>query len=163
MSWRSVQLGQQLCDQDNLILELFKHEPVKYVGEDLEFQKHLTVSNSAPNLILILNYPLWCSDVIKMCRSNLTDGIDKFYIGVNRYTLLGNDTTRIIPNTGQHGLDYVNFLKSIVEELDFCVTRTGTLDNDLGRYFNFVQPLTWVYGRKATNKSNHAESSRISE
>lgn len=152
MNWRSIQLGSNLCDQDKIIIDLFKDRPVKYIGTDLEFKKNLNVNNAASNLILILNQPQWCSDVIKICRDCLDSTIDKFYIGVNRYQLLGNDTTRNIESSGQHGVDYIKFLTTIVTELGFCVTKTGSFDNDLGRYFNFVQPLTWIYGNNVTNK-----------
>ena len=151
MSWRSVQLGHRLCDQDKIILDLFNNEPVKYVGIDTEFKQHLNEDSSASNLILVLNQPMWCSDVIQSCHTHLTSSINKFYIGVNRYYLLGNDTTRSIPRTNHFGHDYINFLTTIVNELGYCVTKTGTLDNDLGHYFNFVQPLTWIYGNKITN------------
>lgn len=151
MSWRSVQLGQELCEQDNIILDLFNNELVKYVGIDTEFKQHLNEDSSASNLILVLNQPMWCSDIIQSCHAHLTSSIDKFYIGLNRYYLLGNDTTRHIHKTDHYGQDCIKFLTTVVNDLGFCVTKTGTFDNDLGRYFNFVQPLTWIYGNKITN------------
>lgn len=154
MNWRTIQLGQGLCDQDRIILDLFKDKQVQYIGNDLEFAKHLTISNDAPNLILILNNPVWCSDVVKTCRQYLNSTIDTFYIGANRYTVLGNDTNQTIETTNQHGNDYIKFLSSIVSDLGFNVVRSGTLDNDLGRYFNFVQPLTWIYGIKTTDRTH---------
>lgn len=151
MSWRSIQLGQRLCDQDKIILDLFKAEPVKYIGIDTEFKQHVNENSSASNLILILNQPMWCSNIIQSCHLHLTSSIDKFYIGLNRYYLLGNDTTINIHATNQRGYDCIEFLTTVVNDLGFCVTKTGTFDNDLGRYFNFVQPLTWIYGNKITN------------
>lgn len=154
MSWRSIQLAQNLCDQDKIILNLFKDSTVKYVGGDQEFKQHLHISDTASNLVLVINNTVWCSDVIAICQTHLIDAIDKFYIGVNRYTLLGNDTCRNMEITNQPGNDYNRFLTSIVNDLGFCVLESGTFDNDLGRYFNFVQPLTWIYGNKITNKGN---------
>lgn len=154
MSWRTVQLAQELCDQDHVILNLFQNQPVQYVGSDAEFAKRLTVSADASNLILILDQPQWCSNVISACQHYLDSNIDRFYIGVNRYTLLGNDTNWPVAVTGRHGIDYVEFLSSIVHKLGFSVTASGTMDNDLGRHFNFVQPLTWIYGIKKTNHSH---------
>ena len=154
MSWRSIQLGQELCDQDKIILDLFQNKQVKYVGIDREFRQRLNTSTTAKNLVLVLNQNQWCSDIVKACQQHLDSTIDKFYIGINRYIILGNDTNRNVQLTGQHGNDMVEFVSSIVSEQGFTVTKYGVFDNDLGRYFNFVQPLTWVYGTKATNKSN---------
>ena len=39
MSWRSVQLGDAICAQDQLILDLFQNQCVKYQGHDVEFAK----------------------------------------------------------------------------------------------------------------------------
>ena len=154
MSWRTIQLGQGLCDQDRIILDLFKDKTVRYVGSDNEFKMHLNLSDNASNLVLILNQLQWCSNIIKVCQQYLTNDVNDFYIGINRYTILGNDTLRKIETIGQNGIDIVNFLSSVVAEQGFQVTKSGTFDNDLGRYFNFVQPLTWVYGTNVTNKSN---------
>lgn len=154
MSWRDIQLGQDLCDQDLIILDLFKDTAVKYVGPDIKFSKLLNTSDTATNLILILNQPQWCSNIIRTCQTHLTDSINNFYIGINRYTILGNDTTRSIKITKQQGINCVELLNAVVNELGFGVTQSGTFDDDLGRHFNFVQPLTWVYGNKITDKSN---------
>lgn len=151
MSWRTVQLGHKLCDQDKIIIDLFNDDPVRYVGFDTEFQKKLNIADSAPNLILILNSPAWCSNIVKSCQTHLTAQVEHFYIGINRYTLLGNDTTIKINLTNEHGVNCLKFLEVVVKDLGYSVLKSGTFDNDLGRYFNFVQPLTWMYGTKTAN------------
>jgi len=153
MTWRSVQLGTGACNQDNIILELFNNKPVRYLGSDIEFSRRLNINDTAPNLILILNHPLWCSDIVKACCLHVDKTVDTFYIGINRYTILGNDTNRFNVSSGQHGTDIIKFLDSVLSEQGFCVTKSGSMDNDLGYYFNFVQPLTWIYGTKVTVKS----------
>jgi len=154
MSWRTTQLGNRLCDQDQLILDLFKDQSVKYVGYDSEFAQHLNVNNNSNNLILILNQPVWVSELYKILHQNLLTPVDKFYIGVNRYTILGNDTNIVIENTNQHGTNIIQIINKIITKLNYTIVNQGTHDNDLGRYFNFVQPLTWIYGSYVTDQSN---------
>jgi len=79
MSWRSVQLNNNLCDQDQLILELFQEKSVNYVGSDTEFAQHLNCNPSANNLILIINQVHWVSDILKICQEKLTDNIECVY------------------------------------------------------------------------------------
>lgn len=153
-SSRSIQLGQTLCIQDRLILDLFANKAVRYVGEDTEFEQHLQTSDTAENLILILNKPMWCSDIVRLCQSNLTSHTTNFYIGINRYCIIGNDCTKQPLTTGKHGIDIIEFLKSTVSELGFCVTESGHFDNDYGSHLNYVQPLTWIYGTKNTNQTH---------
>lgn len=148
MSWRQQQLNGTLCNQDQLILDLFKNQPVKYHSDDKEFAKHLIISEHSSNLILILNRPMWCSDMISVCYNHLTEKIDTFYIGINRYHVLGNDTTLELPCSKNYGQDIIDFLTSIVNTLGYNISRSGTFDNDQGKYFNFIQPLTWMYGSK---------------
>lgn len=148
MSWRTVQLGNDLCDQDRKILNLFDNQPVRYIGTDIEFAQHLNTSESASNLILIFNRNQWCSDIIDRCSRFLTPEIDQFYIGINRYTVLGNDTNQTIDMSASNGENLIKFLTKTVNHLGFIVTDYGTFDNDLGRYFNFIQPLTWMYGKQ---------------
>lgn len=153
MSWRSVQLGIELCDQDRKIIELFGQQPVQYVGSDLEFAAHLNCVDSANNLVLVINYNRWLSEIVDTCRKNLTDPIDNFYIGINRYCVKGNDTNTDFNSTGNAGADLINIVKSIADQAGYVCLQSGHHDKDLGRYFNFIQPLTWVYGTKKTNTS----------
>jgi hypothetical protein len=39
----------------------------------------------------------------------------------------------------------------MVEQHGFEVIEKSKIERDLGRYFNFVQPITWIYARKITN------------
>lgn len=149
MSWRSIQLQQQLCDQDQMILDLFQGSTVKYVGDDSEFKLLLNTDYTSSNLVLIINYNVWCSDIIKVCQTHLTGAINNFYIGINRYRVQGNDTNNQFVTGNGHGRDIINLISTVVEQLGYSVTKSGSYDNDQGRYFNFVQPLTWVYGTKA--------------
>lgn len=148
MSWRSTQLNQELCDQDRVILDLFDGKDVHYVGYDQEFKSLLNHSAESKNLILIFNRPVWCSDIVAQCHRYLTPLIETFYIGVNRYCIKGNDTVKMFATTGNHGQDIVNMLNTIVSDVGCSVVKSGHYDQDLGRHFNFVQPLTWIYGAK---------------
>jgi len=151
MSWRAIQLGQNLCDQDQLIINLFKDQTVHYVGPDHEFKKHLNCDSNSSNLVLILNSKLWCSEIKQICKDNLTGQIKKFYIGINRYQIIGNDTDYCFSQSDSPGNDIINMIKIFVEPLEFRIKSSGTYDLDRGRYFNFVQPLTWAYGTKITD------------
>jgi hypothetical protein len=154
MSWRSAQLGSQLCDQDNLIIRLFKGQSVKYVGADIDFSKNLVIDNNSSNLILILNESMWVSDLYKILHKNLTPSVTTFYIGINRYRVLGNDSNIAINNTIHHGENIIHLVNTIINNLGYSIIKQGTHDDDLGQYFNFVQPLTWIYGLYNENKSN---------
>jgi hypothetical protein len=153
MSWRSTQLNQELCNQDRVILDLFHHKDVNYIGNDNEFKRLLNHNNSSTNLILIINHNVWCSDIVKFLCQHLKHPINTFYIGLNRYCVKGNDTQEEYLNTGNHGNDLVLMINNVVAQLGYSVSKSGSYDKDLGRHFNFVQPLTWAYGSKA-NTSN---------
>jgi len=144
MSQRTTQLGDTLCDQDQLIVNLFQGMPVNYVGADIEFVQHLNCVASADNLILTINRAYWVSDILKIFQKHLTDNTERVYFSVNRYCLLGNDTKLLVD-------DLVELLAYTVRQHGFEVVKQSLIERDLGRYFNFVQPLTWVYGTKTTN------------
>lgn len=146
MSSRQIQLNNQLCNQDLIILDLFKNKSVKYVGTDYEFAQHLRIDQSSKDLILILNRPLWLSEVCTQIKNSLAEPTDTFYIGINRYTVLGNDTNLQITHGHTHSDTLINFVKQIVADLNYIVVDSGAYNNDRGRYFNFIQPLTWIYG-----------------
>ena len=154
MKWRTTQLGSSLCDQDLLILDLFHDKKVQYIGPDLEFAKNLDLDSVSNNLILIINSPLWVSDLLGICKKYLTDSIDTFYIGINRYVIMGNDTCTEFYNSSQFGTDIINLVSWQLQQQGYVVAKSGSFDQDLGRYFNFVQPLTWVYGNKNSNHNN---------
>jgi hypothetical protein len=137
-----------MCNQDQLILDLFGGADVNYIGPDFEFKNQLQHNSGSARLILILNSPVWASDILSACQTHLTKNIELFYIGINRYQVLGNDTSTPIKNTKNISSDLLNYITDIIKKQGFAVSKTGQFDNDQGRYFNFVQPLTWVYGYK---------------
>ena len=147
MSWRTTQLGDTLCDQDQLIIDLFQNNPVRYVGRDPEFARHLQCDNLSSNLILIINHPVWVSDILKICQQNLTNATEYVYLSINRYWVLGNDTDI-------NAKDLVDLLVQIVKRHEYKIIKKSTVERDLGRHFNFVQPLTWIYANKITNQSD---------
>jgi hypothetical protein len=154
MSWRTTQLGDKSCDQDYLILDLFKGQTVNYVGSDFEFCRRLSHDTASTNLVLILNHPLWISDIVAACQKYLSSKVKTFYLGVNRYQVLGNDTYRNIKRADNHSSELIQLITDLAQEQGFNVLKSGQHDQDLGRYFNFVQPLTWVYGHNNSNQSH---------
>ena len=91
MSWRTVQLGDSNCDQDQIILDLYKDNAVNYIGNDPEFANKLTLDINSEHAVAVFNQPGLLSDFI-----NFTQQLAKyktFYLGINRYFILGNDTT----------------------------------------------------------------------
>lgn len=150
MSWRSIQLDGELCDQDCLILDLFRNQPVVFRGQDPEFATLLNQQPDADNLVLIFNTEMWISEIIDSIITDLSrKRFCTFYIGINRYQILGNDTNLTFTNSS--GSTIISLLSSVIEPYDYIVTKSGHKDNDRGKYFNFVQPLTWIYGHYQTN------------
>lgn len=145
---RLLQLGDQLCDQDRLILELFKNKSVHYDGHDLIFANHLNQTGRKNNLVLIINSPFWLSELINKINSSCCEDFESCYIAINRYYLLGNDTLpnlSILPNIGE---TLIKLITDCLATKNFIVQKYGHKDHDHGKHFNFVQPLTWIY---ATN------------
>ena len=145
MSWRTVQLGTAPCDQDQLIMDLFHNQPVNYVGPDTEFQQMLMHDASASSVAMVINHPVWVSDIVMHCEKHLTNSVKTFYLGVNRYCVLGNNTNLNINAAGNHSDNLISLLSEIATRQGFTVTQSGQHDQDLGRYFNFVQPMVLVY------------------
>ena len=155
MSWRTIQLGKTLCDQDRLILDLFSGTDVKYIGPDSEFKTALPHNDLSTNLVLIINHQVWCSDIVKIVCQHLTPATDKFYIGINRYYIKGNDTTEKFTISNHNSQDTVYLLSNLVDKAGFAVAKSGHYDKDLGRHFNFVQPLTWIYGHRVQENTSN--------
>lgn len=144
-SWRSIQLKDKNCDQDNIILDIVNQRPVKYVGFDKEFEARLNVDDNSACLVLVINYPVWFSDIVKLCRQHISSTVTEVYIGINRYYLLGNDTSYVINSSQEYGRDILNAVKKWAIPENFKIVNQGTHDADRGAMFNFVQPLTWMY------------------
>ena len=151
MKWRTVQLGNDLCKQDKIILDLFATAPVRYIGNDNIFAKNLNIDQNSSDLILIVNDNVWLSELAQIIKTHLSYPTNTFYIGINRYRILGNDTNRNFDLTESYGLDIIAFIKTYANKMDYTIEHAGSFDNDRGRYFNFVQPLTWVYGKKSNS------------
>ena len=147
MTWRFTQLQNSLCEQDQLILKLFKNKKVRYVGRDNEFAQHLDCDSLSHDLVLIINHCMWVSEMLESCRRHLAVSTGYFYIGINRYLILGNDTHCSAE-------DPVDLIKKYVESLGFKIIKHSQIERDLGRKFNFVQPRTWIYGTKNSNQSH---------
>lgn len=145
-SWRSVQLGNDNCDQDNVILDLYNNVPVKYIGSDSEFASKLVLDENSQHIVAIFNTVGWVSDFVDFVLA--LKNAQSFYLGVNRYTILGNDTNLVFDYSKSSGQAIIELVGKILP--NFNIINSGFFDDDQGRYFNFVQPLTWIY---ATNSS----------
>ena len=155
MSWRYVQLKNQNCDQDNIILDLFKGQSVQYIGSDPEFVKKLTLDNNSSNLIAIFNNKeKWLSELIGFVEEQLDKTqYQTFYFGINRYLISGNDTNLSFDQTKSSGEQIIALVTNIFKHFNCYVIQSGKFDDDAGRYFNFVQPLTWIYGCRHVSNS----------
>jgi hypothetical protein len=121
---------------------------VNYIGKDTEFAQHLNVDPNSKSVVVVVNLPIWMSDLLDFITESIQNS-NEFYIGVNRYCILGNDTTHKFDHGSSDVL--IELINRTVLHLGFVIDKSGYMDNDQGRYFNFIQPLTWAYG---TNKSN---------
>lgn len=147
MTWRYTQLGNDSCDQDKLILSLYENCPVRYIGTDYEFARKLNIDEQSKHTVAVFNTAGWLSGLISFVES--LRYCQSFYLGINRYVILGNDTTLAFDNSKPNGEQLISLVSAILPTFD--IAKSGYFDDDQGKYFNFVQPLTWVY---ATNKSN---------
>ena len=91
MSWRTIQLGDSNCDQDQIILDLYKDTAVNYIGNDPDFARKLTLDTDSEHAVAVFNQPGLLSDFIDFVQQ-LAE-YKTFYLGINRYFILGNDTT----------------------------------------------------------------------
>lgn len=151
MTWRSLQLRNQDCTQDTLVLNLFRGQSVRYVGRDQEFEKRLTVDPQSTHLIAVVNRSIWISELVEFVQTNLSVPTETFYFGVNRYLVQGNDTTIGFDPTQASGLSLTAVMQQVVESLGFHVTQSGYFDDDQGRHFNFAQPVTYIYGTQRSD------------
>jgi hypothetical protein len=154
-TWRKTQLGNDLCDQDRIILDLVKDRSVQIHGDHYDFAQHLCLDQNSDFLIILFTRSLWLSEVHQTINDNLAKHINNLYIGINRYVVLGNDTNMIYndSNIGR-GQQILDVIKTFIASHGFSVRRQGSMDHDQGRYFNFVQPLTWLYAERETNTSH---------
>lgn len=151
MTWRNLQLNNRDCTQDEIVLSLFRNCSVRYVGRDQEFQKRLQIDPASPHLIAVINESIWLSDLIEFIREQLRPTTERFYFGVNRYLIQGNDTTLQLDPAMPSGGQIVSVMQKTVEKLGYQVTQHGYFDEDRGRHFNFAQPVTYIYGTQRTD------------
>lgn len=152
MSWRSLQLRQKACSQDQVVLELFKNKKVKYIGADFEFAAMLDLDAQSQHLVYVINQPLWLSEMLDKVKKLLVPNEFKtFYISVNRYQIVGNDTDITFDRRIDSGATIINLLTSIAQKQGYAVIKSDYFDNDRGRHMNFVQPVTWIYGTSTDN------------
>jgi hypothetical protein len=159
MNWRKIQLGSELCDQDRLILNLVGHDPVKIHGGPCEgFANYVQLDDQSSVCLIFFNRPLWLSEILDLCAEYLSQPTSRLYIGINRYQVKGNDTLLdykdLIDNNIGHGHSILKVVSQHLSTLGFRTIKMGCLENDQGKYFNFVQPLTWVYAEHETYQSN---------
>ncbi len=153
-TWRETQLGNDLCDQDRIILDLVKGRSVQIRGDHYDFAHHLCLDQSSDFLIILLNRRLWLSEIKQIIDENLAKNINNLYIGINRFIVLGNDTRSIYKdNNIGRGQQILDILQKFIAVQKFSIKCQGSMDHDQGRYFNFVQPLTWLYAERETNTS----------
>jgi hypothetical protein len=152
MSWRSLQLKQKTCSQDETVLGLFKNKTVNYTGTDVEFAALLDIDINSKHLIAVLNKSLWLSEIINQVKQLLVPNkLETFYISINRYQVRGNDTDLTFDQHLESGAIIINLLTNIAQKQGYSVVKSGYFDNDRGRYMNYVQPVTWIYGTPTTD------------
>jgi hypothetical protein len=95
---------------------------------------------------------MWLSTLIDRVRTLLEPNkFETFYIGVNRYQILGNDTDINFDQSCDSGAIITRLLTTISTQQGYKVSKSDYFDNDRGHYMNFVQPVTWVYGTSITD------------
>lgn len=150
-SWRTAQLGTDLCDQDQLIKQLIGSYKVRLHGEHCGFYQFCEIDPASDFCLIFLNKPMWLSEIKKRCASFLSYPTNRVYIGINRYQIKGNDTSyRSSTLDVAYGPQLLGWLSECLKELGFTPQQQGHYDYDRGRHFNFVQPLTWIYAEHET-------------
>jgi hypothetical protein len=155
MTWRDVQLGSNLCDQDRLILDLVQERSVRIHGDNTGFDRFCNIDPQSDFGLIFFNRSLWLSEIRQQLRDFSAKNIKCLYVGINRYQIKGNDTSYSSKNQNDTpGVELLCWLEHCLAEIGFSVKKKGFFDEDRGRFYNFVQPLTWLYAEYATN-SNH--------
>jgi hypothetical protein len=149
MNWRTVQLGTDTCDQDREILNLVGQRSVRIYGEHLGFDQFCRTDQHSNFCLIFFNRPLWLSEIQQRCIDSVTIPTKYLYVGLNRYQIKGNDIKYSLNYPGLScGQAVLRWLENCVIDLGFTVVKKNCYENDQGRYFNFVQPLTWIYAEK---------------
>jgi hypothetical protein len=154
MNWRQVQLENDLCDQDQKILEIVNGRKVRLHGNHQGFDQFVDIDHQSDFAIILFTNPIWLSQIKQQLDEWVNEQINFVYIGVNRYCLLGNDTfVKYYDGKIKRGQQIINALDGFLTTKNFIMKNHGMFDDDQGRYFNFVQPLTWIYCERETDRS----------
>lgn len=149
MNWREVQLGNNFCDQDILITQLIGNNKVRLHGEDVGFHQFCQIDPDSEFCLIFLQKARWLSEIKKECAEFLSRPTSQLYIGINRYTVKGNDTLYCLPDSDStNGTQILIWMSDYLKLLGFTIVQQGCFEVDRGKYFNFVQPLTWIYAEK---------------
>lgn len=155
MNWRLIQLGSTTCDQDRKLLELIDNRSVRIHGNHQGFDQFCNLEPQSDFCVIFLNSPAWLSEMRNRLQEYLQLPTTCVYVGINRYLIKGNDTEyRMTNHNDGHGQQILTWAQQQLTKLGFVCLQQGHMDKDLGRFFNFVQPLTWIYAEHATNKSH---------
>ncbi len=147
MSWRTVQLGTSNCDQDQIILDLYKDTAVDYIGNDPEFASKLTLDINSEHAVAVFNQPGLLSDFINFIQQ--LSKYKTFYLGINRYFILGNDTTLTYDTVNK--TESENLFLTVGQVLNCNIVQSGPYDNEPGRDLDFgkifieLYILSWVW------------------
>lgn len=153
MNWRATQLGTTLCDQDHLLLNLIANRPVRIHGDHCGFDQFCKIDSNSDFCLIFFNRPLWLSEIKNLCADYLEISTRYLYIGINRYQIKGNDTLHCDSTpTNTFSDEILNWMSACLKDQKFLIKQQGYFEKDQGRYFNFVQPLTWIYGEHETNQ-----------
>lgn len=151
MNWRAIQLGDQLCEQDQIILDLVAGRPVRIHGNHYGFDRLVEVDDQSDFCLIFINQPLWLSEVSDLCIRYLQQSTQNLYIGINRYQIKGNDTDYQSAADLSPGQALLEWLGTLLTNSGFTIKAQDCLEKDLGRHFNFVQPVTWIYAEHETD------------
>lgn len=149
MNWRYTQLGSDTCDQDRVILDFIDDRSVRIYGDHCGFDQFCQLDEHSNFCLIFFNRPLWLSEIKQRCSDYLSQPTKYVYIGLNRYQIKGNDTQYQLDNSAlSYGTQVQRWLNDCITNLGFTVIKQDCFEHDQGRYFNFVQPLTWIYAEK---------------
>ncbi len=149
MNWREVQLGTTLCDQDIFIKQLIGNNKVRLHGEDAGFQQFCSIDPTSQFCLIFFQNMRWLSEIKRECADFLSHPTSRVYVGINRYTIKGNDTFYSLHDSAlTNGAQILTWTSDYLKTLGFTTTQQGCFEFDCGKYFNFVQPLTWIYAEK---------------
>jgi hypothetical protein len=101
---------------------------------------------------------MWLSEIKQRCENFLSRPTNRVYIGINRYQIKGNDTSYWSSAVDvAYGLQILDWVSYCLKDLGFTPQQQGYFDCDRGRYFNFVQPLTWIYAEHETVRDHRTK------